>query len=312
MEHMNRIDHLSVDAALLKTLIILHEEQSVSLAADRLGLTQSALSHRLGRLKTLFGPNIFVRAGRKISSTPEAEDMVAEARTLLARIEQMVNPKPLNLDELTDNFVIAATDFERHLFLIQACKEMLNQARGVQLSLVWEKYDNRQGLRDSQFDLACGPLLGHSDVDIHSEVLFEDEFSCFYDPAVAGPPVSMSVYLAARHARMIFSRDDSSFVDSALALFGARRTIAMNIPSLSEVPKAIRNTPLIVTAPSLVAKTVMADLASCPVPFPIPKLSFGMEWHDRTDCSPRHQWVRSQVRSQAKAHTVLERGVAGR
>ncbi|WP_198147744.1 LysR family transcriptional regulator [Erythrobacter sp. AP23] len=301
---MSKIDHLAVDAALLKTLVILHEEQSVSLAADRLGLTQSALSHRLARLKTLFGANIFVRSGRKIASTPEAEGLVAEARNVLTQIERMVNPQPLMLEELTDQFVIAATDYERHLFLINACKALLTEAPRVKVGLVWEKYDNRQGLRDGMFDIACGPLLGHTDPDIHSEVLLEDRFLCFFDEEHAKRPETVDTYRHARHARVIFSRDDSSFVDNALSVNGFRRDIAIDIPSLSEVPQVIRGTPLIVTAPSRLANSLMNDFARCPVPFALPELSFGMEWHERTNSSPRHLWVRSTIREFARTGSL--------
>lgn len=302
---MSRIDYLAVDAALLKTLVVLHEEQSVTQAADRLGLTQSALSHRLTRIKALFGTTVFVRSGRKIASTPEAEELVHEARTVLMRIERMVNPQPLSLADLTEDFVIAATDYERHLFLLKAAKMMLTEAPSIKMSLVWEKYDNRQGLRDGQFDLACGPMLGHRDADIHIEKIFQDQFLCFYDPDVRTAPSEISSYFGARHARMIFSRDDSSFVDLSLTMHGMRRDVAVDIPSLSEVPETIRGTPLVVTAPSIVAKTVMADFASCAVPFDIPAVSFGMEWHDRTDASPRHSWMRSCIRKAALSNANL-------
>ena len=83
MQHMRKFDHSDLDGHLLQLLIAILETGSITRAAQRLGVTQSAVSHLLNKLRTITGDALFVKSGRGIVATARAEALVLEARKLL-------------------------------------------------------------------------------------------------------------------------------------------------------------------------------------------------------------------------------------
>ena len=80
---MNAIDGLDLDGHLLQLLVAVHEEGSITRAAERLGVTQSAVSHGLDRLRALVGDPLFVKSGRGIAATEQAGRLAERARRLV-------------------------------------------------------------------------------------------------------------------------------------------------------------------------------------------------------------------------------------
>ena len=114
---MNRIDHLSLDGHALELLIAVFEEGSVTRAALRLGLTQSAVSHGLDRLRLLAGDALFVRSGRGIVATTQAHALVPRARLLLDELRAFSQASGFDPARWSGSVTIAANDLQRDLLL---------------------------------------------------------------------------------------------------------------------------------------------------------------------------------------------------
>jgi DNA-binding transcriptional LysR family regulator len=129
--------------------------------------------------------------------------------------------------------------------------------------------------------------------DIVQKRLFEDLYRVFYDPAVRDAPLTEADYRAARHATVVYEPRRSLDLDQLLAARGVMRDFAVLVPAFSALPAFVRGTPLLVTAPGLLARHTLAGLASCPPPVPCPTMPMYAIWHLRYQQDSAHRWLRS-------------------
>lgn len=293
---MREFDYKGLDFIDLQAVVAVFEDLSVSRAADRLDVTQSTLSHRLEKVRKVLGDPLFVRKGRGITATGYTASRIADMRVALSIARSLYEAPDFDPNQLTGSFTIAATDYERTLFVHNFCNEILRRAPRLTINLAWEKYDNTAALRRNDFDLAISPFIGKaSDSDIRSEVLFQDRSACFYDPSEGDGPTSLEKFLSRRHVSVIFSEKDESFVDRTLQKLGKRRDIAIRVPSLSDVPGVLKGSNMIATLPERCSSTLLDDFASVAPPFEYPPITFGMFWHEKTESSPHLNWLRDQL-----------------
>lgn len=299
---MKNINHLKIDGELLLTLITVYEEQSVVKAAEALNQSQSSISHRLERLRSLIGDPLFVRAGRSIVPTQGVESFIENARVALEQMKLLTEEKQLDLSTLDDQFVVAATDYERATFLLDAYKEILRKAPNIGIGLMWESFENAEALRKKFYDLAISPLPANDKTDLYQRYMFSETISCFYCPDSQNKPDTLQAYLNSKHVRVMFHKNDSSIVDSSLDRIGKTRKVAIEMPSINELPALMRGTDLVATLPSQLKYSTMKEFACCDVPFTFEPLKYYMIWHQRTHNSPKHIWLREQIFSAARNH----------
>jgi DNA-binding transcriptional LysR family regulator len=298
---MKNFDYLGLDASLLQSLIAVYETGKVSQAAIELNISQSTLSHRLDKAREIIGDSLFVRAGRNIEPTLRLREIIPVAKSILSSMQSILEPEEIVYSDISDRFVVAATDYERIAFLLDAYKKIHEKAPQLKLDFVWQKYDNTQALRNNDFDLAISPFSGFNSSDIHQRTLFSEEPLCFYDPDCRDAPSTLKAFVHAHHIRVIFSKSDTSFIDTALSKIGQSRTIAISLPSVSEVPNVLRGTKLIATLPSKLKYSIMAEFATAVTPFYVAPLTFKLFWHEQTHSSPKHAWLRKQIIDQVQS-----------
>lgn len=293
---MRKFDYSDLDATLLTTVVVIHEESSVSKAAVRLNVSQSTLSHRLDRARQVLGDPLFVRNGRGIVSSQYLTEKIPHIRNALISMRSLF--ENINFDPVSagGTFTIAATDYERTLFLYDACHAIIKEAPNLSLNFVWDQYDNTKGLRRDIFDIAIAPYIGQAPLsEIHDNVLFQDKAACFFDRDVSSPIISLEDYLSRKHVSVIFSENDESFVDRTLRKFGKSRNIVIRVPSLSEIPQLLRGSDLIATLPQRASQSLLQDFGQCPIPFKQQKITYGMFWHSKNGQSPMHEWIRQKI-----------------
>lgn len=290
----------ALDLMNLRVVVALLEEGSVTAAADRLGVTQSAVSHRLAALRMALDRPLFVKVGRQLVATPEGEQFGAESRDILTRIDRLLHARDGEAPN-AEHFRIASTDYERSLLLHHVQKDVLGKAQDCAISFVWEHARTLVDLGRGALDLAVGRLPGLLSDDFRWTELFSDGFRVFYDPSMRSAPMTAGDYFASRHVRVLFSPSDDTYVDNALAAQdrSLRRRIATEVPSLWEVLEAVQGTDLLVTAPSAMLLTLSGPLQHAALPIEIPDVTVGMLWHRRTDESSSHRWLRQIVRDRA-------------
>lgn len=294
--HMNKFDFRDLSADLIHTVLVIWEEKSVSKAAERLEISQSTMSHRLDRARRVLDDPLFARKGRGLVPTPFLNDRISTMREAIFATQSLFDDGGIDPMKMEGRFTIAATDYERILFLHDISQEIVREAPNLSVSYVWDKYDNQAALRRNQFDLAVAPYLS-SDLnsDICHQRLFEDVLCSFYDPDFSDPIRDVDDYVSRKHVSVIFSDDDESFIDRALTSIGKSRQIVVRVPSISELPVLMKGSNIVATLPSRLSESVMQPFDSSPVPYKQPHITYGLFWHKTTDSSPKHQWIRQKI-----------------
>ena len=301
---MNEIDWLALDGRLLQLLVTVVELGSVTAASQQLGVTQSAVSHQLDRLRGITGDALFVKSGRGIVATARAHELAGQARELLRQLHGFAQGSDFDPASWTTTLTLAANDFQRDLLLPLLAARLREQAPGVSLRIIPSAIPSLEMLRDGACDVVISPRPPEGS-DIVQKRLFEDRYRVFYDPAERQPPRSRAQYLAADHITVVYEPRRPLDLDRVLAAQGVQRRFAVMVPGFAGVPAFLRGSPLLVAAPSLMAQGLLRDFASMPMPLPCPGLPMYLVWHRRHQQDAAHRWLREQI--EALVPTVLNR-----
>lgn len=294
MNSMKQLDALDLDGRLLQTLVAVVDEGSVTRAADRLELTQSAVSHQLERLRAIVGDALFVKSGRGIVPTVHARELATRARLLLEdmrRFAQAVHFDPAGL-QLT--LTIAANDLQRDLLLPSFLRILRAQASGVRLRVIPSGAPRAEMLRDGPCHLVVTPRPPDASDLMHVRLL-EDRYVVFYDDAVRSAPPSLAEYLAAEHVTVVHEPHRALEIDNVLAERGISRRFVAEVPGFGGVGPFLRGTPYLATLPSLLATHLLRGFAHAEPPLACPAMPMYLVWHIRHQDDPMHQWLRAQL-----------------
>jgi DNA-binding transcriptional LysR family regulator len=294
MEPMSKFDHLDLDGHLLRVLLAVVEAGSVTGAAQHLGVTQSAVSHLLDKLRTITGDPLFVKSGRGIVATARAEELAAQARALLRQLQHFAHSGDFDPAHWQTTFTIAANDFQRDLLLPALAARLRQSAPGVALRIIPSAVPRLDMLRADDCQLVISPRPPDG-ADIVQKRLFEDQYRVFYDAAARAAPLTEADYLGADHATVVYDPPRSLDLDQHLAARGLQRRFTVMVPSFSALPAFVRGTPLLTTVPGLLARHTLKGLASCPPPVTCPTLPMYAIWHARYQQDAAHRWLRTQL-----------------
>ncbi|MCR9109914.1 LysR family transcriptional regulator [Marivita sp. XM-24bin2] len=293
------------DLNLLKVLDALFREGSTTRAGARLGLSQSAVSSALTRLRHALNDPLFVRHGNTLVATEFAEGLRHTLPDQLERLQALLSP-PKAFDPLQaeGTFKISAADFMAEMLMPQLGDLLLRQAPGLRAQLVdLVPYDYIESLERYEADLALIP-----DRDLPSwisrEPLFRSSFVVVArdgNPGIAGLTpgdiMPFDVFCGLHH--VLFSPEGklSSMGDDALARVGRSRRVAMTVPVFTGVCRVVSESELIALLPRQLAEKVSKEYGLVLFQPPMrvdPALIVGI-WHKRADRAPMASWMREQV-----------------
>lgn len=293
---MNKIDHLDLDGHALRLLLTVHEEGSITRAAQRLGLTQSAVSHGLDRLRAIVGDPLFVKSGRGIVATDQAGQLARRARTLLEDLRAFSLAAGFEPARLATQFTVAANDLQRDLLLPAWLRRLRAEAPQVSLRVIPSGAPGAELLREGECDLVITPRPPVAG-DILQKRLFADRYAVFYDPACRAAPASRAAYLAAEHVTVLYEPRRALDVDRWLADQGVARRFVATVPGLAALAALLRGGDWVATAPSLMGRGALQGLAQVPVPLKTPEMPMYAVWHQRHQNDPVHRWLREHLQA---------------
>ncbi|TAA43502.1 LysR family transcriptional regulator [Pseudoxanthomonas winnipegensis] len=296
------------DLNLLIALDALLASGSVAGAARRLGLSPSAMSRTLTRLRDTTGDALLVRAGRQMVLTPYAEALRDRARTAVEDARAVLQPPPTTLDLATLQrvFTLRANDGFIEAFGPRLIAAVAHAAPGVQLRFAAKPQKTAAPLRAGEADLEIG-VLNAMGPEVRVQALFRDHFVGVVRAGhpLAGPrEVTAQDYVA--HGHVVASRHarEHGPVDDALARLGLRRRIVAVVPGFPAAVAVARASDLIALVPaSCAASQCTADAAALHafgLPVPLAGITVSQMWHPRLHGDAAHRWLRELVLAQCR------------
>lgn len=306
---MKPIHSPALDLNLLKVFDALIEARNVSRAAELLGVSQSAVSHSLSRLRTLIGDPLFVRTGNQMEPTPRAQRLAEPLReVLLGAATALTVEEEFNAEREEKTFTIAALDSLLALLLPGVIQEAA-QLRVSLLVKTLSPLDTLEGLDEGGIDLAIGPFprlrRWHE-----SQLLYQDNQVCVFDRRLVPVEVPISADDYVRYPHIIPSIGDTltSFVDESLAKLGLRRQVVAGCSQFLTIPFLLTQAPTIATLPARLARIAAPalGLSVSPPPFASQPVDVLMAWHRRHSGSSSHLWLRKRILRSASGMESLD------
>ncbi len=298
MVYMNKIDYLDLDGNALKTFLTVLEENSVSKAAVRLNVSQSAISHTLEKLRYAFKDPLFVRDGRGIAPTDKGKLLKGPVTQILNELKTLSYEDEFNPCESNLEFTIAANDFAV-MFVFPGLLKQLN-TDGVNLKFNFVPSGvpsiNPLRARSSRCQMLITPALPEGK-DFIAEELLESEMVCFYDADYRDPPKTIKEYIDSQYVDVRFGGTESSMM--VLQPFDLKllNTPSVTVSNFGALPPFIKGGELITTQLGLISDYTLQELDSAPLPFPTDPVKLYMVWHQHDDENPAHIWLRKKIKN---------------
>ena len=313
MPAMSKFDHSDIDGRLLQVLLAVFEEQSVTRAAQRLDVTQSAVSHLLDKLRAIVGDPLFVKSGRGIVATARAEALAARARVLLDELRALRRGRQLRPGALRRH---GHHRRQRPAARPAAAAAAAHCARARAGAVAAHHPVGRAERRDA----ARRPLpAGHHAAPAggrrhRAEAPVRGPLPASTStPPCAARRASLDDYLASEHvtralrgaARARHRRVDRRAGPRSAASPSRCRASPASAPFL-------RGSTRLATLPGLLRASLLRGLAVAPPPFDCPPMPMYMVWHLRHQADPMHQWLRGELQARGRPGAGRGRAAAAR
>ena len=301
----------SFDLNLLRSLDALLSERSVTRAAERMCVSQPAMSGALQRLRDYFEDQLLIRAGREMELTPLAKSMLASVRDVLHGIQVTLETRP-SFDPKTAkrSFRVSMSDYVAVVLMPHVLKRLVEQSpyMSCHVEHLNEESFNRLDSGESDFCISSNrwTLFGANEPgdEIQSEPLFSDSFVCVVDKdhSMVTDHISFEDFKRLPHNLVSLGRGVESITGYAWKAAGLDLNIAATAPSFCTAILMLPGTPVVATTQRRLATRLAASLplkiVKCPIE--VPSLHEALTWHSRHEFDPGHQYMR-RVFSEAAA-----------
>lgn len=288
------------DLNLLVVFDLLYQERNTQRVANRLGLTQPAVSHALKRLRRLLGDELFERTSQGLQPTPRAHGLHPGIAEALGRLHDTLNLAD-DFDPASSEraFHVSMTDIGEIVFLPRLLQRLAEEAPGITLSTARRQSDDlKRDMEEGRVDLAIGliPQLG---AGFYQQRLFDQRYVCLMRN---GHPCSqgrfgLEEFQAAQHAVVVARGTGHGKVETWLAKAGVSRPVRLEVPHFAAVPYIVAGTDLIVTVTHKLAEVTRDKFGLCARqhPLELPEIPINMFWHRRFHRDPGNQWLRRLI-----------------
>lgn len=292
--------HNKLDLNLLVALDALLQEGSVSRAADRVFLTQPAMSNALARLRRHFNDELVVPVGRRMVLTEKATALKDEVRAILLRITEVTRPvDPFEPGSARRQFRIAASDYFCSVIIPGLLERLAHEAPGIALDVLPLSPRLSEELERGEVDLLISPSI-YAAAGFPSRTLFEDDWVCvaWKGSKAPGRRLTLERYLALEH---VAKRENHPSFPPMDELEVTRRKldrkVVARLPQYGLLPMAIVGTDRLATVQRRLAELAVQSLplAIHRCPFECASLVETMQWHSMRETDSGHQWLRDAV-----------------
>ncbi|MBC3920804.1 LysR family transcriptional regulator [Undibacterium sp. CY18W] len=304
------MNFLTLDLNLLRVFDAVMIEQNLTRAADKLAMTQPAVSNALKRLRHSLGDELLIRTAYGVKPTPRAETLWPAIRQALSSLESAIAPTSFDVSKTQITFRLAMADATAALWMPTLVRSVEKEATGVTMRMVpLTTREPRPMLMRGDIDIAVGFFpgvvaqltggQGAANSAIRHERLYSGHYVCVMrkDHPLANSTMTMDDYCNAKHLLVSFSGRAHGLVDEALAQMGRERRILLTVNQFFTGGRVVANSDLLTVLPHhLISATGMTDaLIWKELPFKMPDVHIDMLWHERDGRNPAHQWLRQNL-----------------
>lgn len=291
------------DLNLLRVLDALLKERHVTQAAQRLGLSQPAVSAALGRLREAFGDELFVKRTHGMEPTPRALELEAPLALVMATIRERLLDAP-GFDAATSAraFTLILGEVGQAVFAPRLLARLRERAPRATVRFVYPDADTRLAmLEDGRADLAIGPFPQWSDSDaLFQQKLYERPMVGVArrgHPALADAPMSLDVFAALDHAIVGARSDFDRLYEPALQRLKVARRIVAELGHVAGAAQALAALDLVAIVPATLAEAWQREAGLQPfaLPFELPPHEVKQFWHRTRHRDPAVTWLRELV-----------------
>lgn len=294
-----------IDLNLLIALDVLMAERNVTRAAERMHMTQSAMSGVLARLREYFDDQLLVPVGRSMRLTPRAESLIHPVRDILVKVDSTLGVQPdFEPPTAKRHFVVIASDYVSTVLLSDALKHIATLAPGLSFEIRPTRDGMAQELDQGRVDFLITPA--HLIIPDHPRmVLFEDTYkvvACAKNPELTDG-LTLERYQSLGHVVYQQEQGANPWFDQWYAnQYGDTRRLEVVTNGFLLMPSFIAGTPRIGTIQTRLARQFEKAMALTlhEPPMEMPRLTEVLQWHRYRDDDPGVQWVREQMRKVAQ------------
>lgn len=286
----------SIDMNLLVILDVLLEEQHVGRAAERVGLSQPAMSAALQRCRHLFRDELLQRSRGTMRPTPKADNLRQPLKELLAAATRIIAPPVVPIEELKARLRLTMADLSALLVLEPLLADLARSAPGIDIVLQpWAGAEHaRRALKDGTTDIAIS-VFETDDNDLCCQPASDEAYVvAMRDSHPAAQGFTLEKWLSFPHIVVSGRGDPHTTLDSELAARGLRRRIGVVVPTFGMVIPLLRCTPMIGLVPEKLVHRV-SGLSVFGPPVAVPKISLSLAWHRRRNGDPALRHVADRL-----------------
>ncbi len=304
------MNFLTLDLNLLRVFDAVMVEQNLTRAADKLAMTQPAVSNALKRLRHSLGDDLLIRTAYGVKPTPRAETLWPTIRQALSNLELAIAPSSFDISKADTTFRMAMADATAALWMPSLVRAMERDAPGMNARMVpLTTREPRPMLMRGDIDIAVGFFpgvvaqltggQGAANNAIRHERLYSGHYVCVMskDHPLANKQLTLDDYCSASHLLVSFSGRAHGLVDEALLQMGRERRILLTVNQFFTGGKVVANSDLLTVLPRhLIESTGMTNaLIWKELPFDMPEVHIDMLWHERDARNPAHKWLRDNL-----------------
>lgn len=307
--NQSRPNFRTLDLNLLKVFDVVMVERNVTRAAERLAMTQPAVSNALRRLRQATQDELFLPTATGVVPTAHALALWPVVRTSLRQLQDAFAPQGFDASSDARHFTLAMADATAALFVPVLTDALLREQAQVDLRvLALTTRDPRPLLERGEADAALGffpdvaaVLAAEGEHGAHRlDALYGCRYVCVMrreHPLAAPGALTLDAYCAALHLRVSFAGRPRGFVDEALSRLGRQRRALITVSDFSTAASVVQGSDLLTVLPrSYVPATgLAARLATRPLPFELPAIEVGLLWHRRHEEDTAQRWLRGTL-----------------
>ncbi|AMJ60005.1 LysR substrate-binding domain-containing protein [Bosea sp. PAMC 26642] len=297
---------MKYDLNLLPVFMALMEERSVTRAANRLGITQPALSNALNRLRDMLRDPLFIRERYGVRPTQLAEELAPTIAAALAQLDELVvHQQDFDAANAERQFLIAPNSYVELTLMPALVARLREQAPGIKLRM--QPFGNdlaETGIMSGTTAMVLGRVVDPPD-NLVVQHLMDDRLACIVrsDHPDVGDHITRDQFESLKHVNVLPPGRIRAGLFQALEKQNLKREVAVSVTHFLAVPEMIAVTDYCATLPSLICRGLQRDQRLKVLATPVDLGTFPVElaWHVRYRHDPAHQWLRTLIVDTARS-----------